>query len=258
MRFPLAVFAGLIGSWVLAPAAAQPVHAARQAAALEGTVSRVVDGDTLWFAVPGKAPIVVRLRDIDAPEICQPWGEQSRAALAELALNKTATLRPAARDPHGRTVGTVLVDDVDVGRRMVEEGQAWSTRTRYDQGPLVKQERMAKALARGFHAQAGNVLPAEFRRANGPCVEGQAPASVPAAAAAATHSPPQRPSTTASAFRCDGRTHCSQMTSCAEAKYFLAHCPGVRMDGNGDGVPCESQWCGGSSYGRDAGRRSGR
>lgn len=44
-------------------------------------------------------------------------------------------------------------------------------------------------------------------------------------------------------FGCDGRTHCSQMTSCAEAKYFLANCPGVKMDGNHDGVPCELQWC---------------
>jgi cold shock CspA family protein len=45
-------------------------------------------------------------------------------------------------------------------------------------------------------------------------------------------------------FRCDGRTHCSQMTSCEEAKFFLKNCPGVKMDGNGDGIPCEQQWCG--------------
>lgn len=44
-------------------------------------------------------------------------------------------------------------------------------------------------------------------------------------------------------FRCDGRTHCSQMTSCAEAEYFLANCPNVQMDGNNDGEPCEQQWC---------------
>lgn len=43
--------------------------------------------------------------------------------------------------------------------------------------------------------------------------------------------------------RCDGRTHCSQMTSCEEATYFLRHCPNVAMDGNNDGVPCERQWC---------------
>lgn len=45
------------------------------------------------------------------------------------------------------------------------------------------------------------------------------------------------------AFRCDGRTHCSQMTSCGEATFFLKNCPGVEMDGDGDGVPCEQQWC---------------
>jgi len=46
------------------------------------------------------------------------------------------------------------------------------------------------------------------------------------------------------AFRCDGRTHCSQMTSCEEAKFFLKNCHGVKMDGDGDGIPCEMQWCG--------------
>jgi cold shock CspA family protein len=44
-------------------------------------------------------------------------------------------------------------------------------------------------------------------------------------------------------FRCDGRTHCSQMTSCSEAKFFINNCPGTSMDGNNDGVPCEQQWC---------------
>lgn len=44
-------------------------------------------------------------------------------------------------------------------------------------------------------------------------------------------------------FKCDGRTMCSQMTSCDEAEYFLKHCPGTQMDGDNDGVPCEQQWC---------------
>lgn len=42
---------------------------------------------------------------------------------------------------------------------------------------------------------------------------------------------------------CDGRTRCTQMNSCAEAKFFLENCPGTKMDGDGDGIPCESQWC---------------
>ena len=44
-------------------------------------------------------------------------------------------------------------------------------------------------------------------------------------------------------FNCDGRTYCSQMTSCAEATYFLKNCPDTKMDGDNDGVPCEQQWC---------------
>jgi len=51
------------------------------------------------------------------------------------------------------------------------------------------------------------------------------------------------PTTSPSLFKCDGRTYCSQMTSCAEATYFLKNCPGTKMDGNHDGVPCEQQWC---------------
>jgi hypothetical protein len=46
-----------------------------------------------------------------------------------------------------------------------------------------------------------------------------------------------------SSFKCDGRTYCSQMTSCDEATFFLRNCPNVKMDGDLDGVPCEQQWC---------------
>lgn len=46
--------------------------------------------------------------------------------------------------------------------------------------------------------------------------------------------------------RCDGRQYCSQMTSCEEATWFLQNCPNTKMDGHGrgNGIPCESQWCG--------------
>ena len=59
---------------------------------------------------------------------------------------------------------------------------------------------------------------------------------------------PAKPSNSAEApnvsgFKCDGRTICSQMTSCTEATFFLKNCPGTKMDGNNDGIPCEKQWC---------------
>ena len=65
--------------------------------------------------------------------------------------------------------------------------------------------------------------------------------------AAATSAAPEKlapaPPAVTSGFSCDGRQHCSQMKSCAEAKYFLANCPGAEMDGDKNGIPCEKQWC---------------
>lgn len=45
-------------------------------------------------------------------------------------------------------------------------------------------------------------------------------------------------------FACDGRQYCSQMNSRAEAEFFVAHCGPTKMDGDGDGIPCEndSRW----------------
>ena len=47
---------------------------------------------------------------------------------------------------------------------------------------------------------------------------------------------------TEQAFRCDGRQHCSQMTSYVEALFFIQHCPDTKMDGDKDGEPCERQF----------------
>ena len=47
-----------------------------------------------------------------------------------------------------------------------------------------------------------------------------------------------------SPYQCDGREHCSQMNSRAEAEWFIRNCPNTKMDGDGDGIPCEndSRW----------------
>ena len=41
-------------------------------------------------------------------------------------------------------------------------------------------------------------------------------------------------------FQCGSKTTCRQMQSCAEAKYYLINCGLTRLDGDKDGVPCES------------------
>ncbi len=54
---------------------------------------------------------------------------------------------------------------------------------------------------------------------------------------------PTTTSTSSQNYKCDGRTHCSEMTSCEEAIFFINNCPGTKMDGDGDGRPCERQLC---------------
>lgn len=243
MRFKaiLALAALCIG----AAAGAAPPKADAKAAAkavLQGTVVRVFDGDSLLLRTDGDArPLEIRLQGIDAPEGCQDGGPQAREMLEGYVLDKVVTATPAGKDAYGRTLATLEVDGLNVNQRMVAEGHAWSIRTKWNRGPFVAQERMAQALKRGLHAKTGAVMPADFRQRNGPCQGGAQSAA--ASAPAGSSAPTEAASVQAVAFRCDGRTHCSQMSSCAEATFFLRHCPGVKLDGNADGVPCERQWC---------------
>jgi micrococcal nuclease len=122
------------------PAAAQKKPSAPpKPEPLTGTVSRVVDGDTLWLKTEGdgEPPVVVRLEGVDAPESCQVGGAEATAALNALALGRNVTVRVAARDEHGRIIGKVFDGAKDLGDRMVRDGMAWSSRYQFDRGPYV-------------------------------------------------------------------------------------------------------------------------
>jgi len=41
-------------------------------------------------------------------------------------------------------------------------------------------------------------------------------------------------------FTCDGRQYCTEMRSREEAVFFINNCPNTKMDGDGDGKPCEN------------------
>jgi hypothetical protein len=102
----------------------------------------------------------------------------------------------------------------------------------YQQTPCASDEAAKPPTVADPNAERQrHVLPSKEKPSNLPL-----PTAAPAPALAAPDAPH-------AAYRCDGRTYCSQMHSCAEANYFLANCPGVKMDGDGDGIPCEEQWC---------------
>jgi micrococcal nuclease len=218
------------------------------AATVQGKVVKVFDGDSLLFQPAGGGkPLEVRLKDIDAPEICQPGGPEARSYLQEVVADKAARLETGPADTYGRVLAVLTVDEMNINQRLVAEGHAWSIRTKWNQGPFVAQEKMATALKRGLHGNPGAIQPAEWRRSRGPCAGEAASSPAPSSTAPAAR-PVRSPAAPIAApaatnYRCDGRLYCSQMTSCTEARWFLANCPGVKMDGNRDGEPCEQQWC---------------
>lgn len=172
LRHATTLVAALVS--VLVPTA---MAAAAPPATIQGVVTRVVDGDSLWLTPAGGGrAIEVRLAGIDAPERCQPGGAEARAHLAAWVLKRPAQLRPPGagplRDRYGRVLGRLLVDGIEVNRRLVEQGHAWSLRGPQGQAPYLAQERQARAQRRGLHASAAAAeRPRDFRRRHGPCID---------------------------------------------------------------------------------------
>jgi endonuclease YncB( thermonuclease family) len=144
--------------------------AAGRATVIEGRVSFVADGDSLGFApARGGPPLQVRLHGVDAPELCQAWGPEARAALLRMVQGRTLRLQVRGHDGYGRLMVQLRDGEVDIGQRLVAEGHAWNHRYRHDDGPYLRHERLAQALARGLHAEPGALTPREFRRRHGSC-----------------------------------------------------------------------------------------
>ena len=103
----------------------------------------------------------------------------------------------------------------------------------------LNEERMKKLLETGTTGKSGK-SDNDGQVSEKADAMAAAPAQTAKTSVSSTTAQPVKITTT---FKCDGRQHCSQMTSCSEAKYFLKNCPGVKMDGDNDGIPCEDQWC---------------
>ena len=94
---------------------------------LGGTVTRVIDGDTIEVQL-GKRRIPVHLRGIDAPEHGQPWSKEATAALSQMVLNQDVDLEPLGVDDLNRRTTIVFVGEEEVGAAMVRDGNAWADR----------------------------------------------------------------------------------------------------------------------------------
>jgi endonuclease YncB( thermonuclease family) len=85
----------------------------------------VHDGDTLTVLM-AQRQIRIRLTEIDAPELGQPFGTRSKQSLSELCFGKTAELAIRSHDRYGRTLAQVTCAGTDANAEQVRRGYAWT------------------------------------------------------------------------------------------------------------------------------------
>jgi micrococcal nuclease len=137
---------------------------------LQGVVTHVTDGDTVWVRPAGEsAAIPVRLLGLDAPEICQAFGPQARDALAHRVLNRGVQVTVRARDMYHRNVARISLRGEDIGAWLVASGYAWSSHYQRRLGPYAQQEAQARNARAGLWMASAPVEPRIFRKRHGSC-----------------------------------------------------------------------------------------
>lgn len=92
---------------------------------LEAQVLKIIDGDTIEV-LNSRGVFKVRLFGIDAPEIKQEFGEESRAFLASMISDKKVDIICKDEDQYGRILGIVEFEGKDINKIMVDSGHAWA------------------------------------------------------------------------------------------------------------------------------------
>ena len=184
-----------------------------------GKVVVVVDGDTVLLVRGNAAPTKVRLVGIDAPEKEQAYGLASKKSLRELVLRKQVQVSSKGVDDYGRLLAEISVGGLNVNHEQVRRGMAWYYSRFRANRELADLQLEAQQAKRGLWADTTAIEPYRWRK--------QHPTDAPVT-----------PATVKSDSPCS-KQRCAEMTSCVEAKYYLAHCHNKIVDGDGDGMPCE-------------------
>ena len=123
----------------------------------------VVDGDTIKGNVDSKR-ITIRLVEIDAPEMDQPFGVESKRFLKKLIENKKVTLISEGKDRYGRTLGELFVNKDNLNETMVKSGFAWVYDRYVKSSLLYSYQDEAKSKTLGIWQSENPIAPWVWRR----------------------------------------------------------------------------------------------
>lgn len=128
-------------------------------------VTKVIDGDTIEVRQE-KRNYKVRLSEIDAPEINQKFGTESKNYLASLVLNEEIELIYITEDRYGRIVAKIYKDNKDINRSMVRNGLAWVYDYYVEDQSLYIDQNLAKKNSFNIWSEVSPTPPWVFRRSN--------------------------------------------------------------------------------------------
>lgn len=89
------------------------------------SVVSVLDGNTVLVLDQFKSSRKIWLAGIEAPEMQQSFGQQSKQNLIRLVQGKKVDVEYNERDRYGRIVGKLLQDGHDMNLQQIKEGYAW-------------------------------------------------------------------------------------------------------------------------------------
>lgn len=140
-------------------------------------VVAVHDGDTVTV-LENRRQLRVRLTEIDAPELGQPFGKRSKMALSDLCFGKAAELEVRGRDRYGRALGRLTCDGLNANAEQVHRGYAW-VYTRYAPpgSSLYALQLDAQAARRGLWTDRAPTPPWEWRRQRRTAARSSAPSA---------------------------------------------------------------------------------
>ena len=93
-----------------------------------GVVTKVIDGDSVVIR-HGNIFKKIRLSYIDAPEVSQDHGEDSKLFLKNIVLDKTVLVDTKRKDKYGRHLSDLYIhsniESIYVNAKMIKSGNAW-------------------------------------------------------------------------------------------------------------------------------------
>lgn len=127
------------------------------------TLLRVVDGDTV-VVQQGKRKIRIRMAQIDAPEMKQAFGPESKAHLEKLLGNTTMIVVSRGKlDLYGRRLAVLSTKECrNVNLSMVRDGYAWNYRNKA--GEFAEAQEEAQKELRGLWKQLSPQSPWDYRK----------------------------------------------------------------------------------------------